>query len=95
MPESLAKKNRLKEITFVRLNPFTQLANLLSMKSIKGCLSLRSYFGFPMDLYRLFFTVYTGYFQLEACTYRTHVLHHGFARYPFTRIHHAKAFEKT
>lgn len=38
MPESLAKKNRLKEITFVRLNPFTQLANLLSMKSIKRLL---------------------------------------------------------
>ncbi|NKF06602.1 MFS transporter [Clostridium gasigenes] len=35
MPESLDKNNRLKEITFVRLNPFTQLANLLSMKSLK------------------------------------------------------------
>ena len=35
MPESLEKNNRLKEITFVRLNPFTQLANILSMKNLK------------------------------------------------------------
>jgi len=38
MPESLDKNNRLKEITFVRLNPFTQLANILSMKSIQRLL---------------------------------------------------------
>ncbi|MDP4098792.1 MFS transporter [Paenibacillus sp. P96] len=38
MPESLDKKNRLKEITFVRLNPFIQLANLLSMKSLNRLL---------------------------------------------------------
>lgn len=38
MPESLDKNNRLKEITFVRLNPFTQLANILSMKSLKRLL---------------------------------------------------------
>lgn len=35
MPESLDKNNRLKEITFVRLNPFTQLVNVLSMKDLK------------------------------------------------------------
>ena len=35
MPESLDKNNRLKEITNARLNPFTQLASLLSMKSLK------------------------------------------------------------
>lgn len=35
MPESLDKNNRLKEITFVRLNPFTQLADLISMKNLK------------------------------------------------------------
>ncbi len=35
MPESLHKNNRLKEITFVRLNPFTQLTNILPMKSLK------------------------------------------------------------
>lgn len=38
MPESLGKNNRLKEITFVRLNPFTQLANLLSTKNLKRLL---------------------------------------------------------
>ncbi|OOM05846.1 MFS transporter [Clostridium saccharobutylicum] len=35
MPESLDKNNRLKEITFIRLNPFIQLANILSMKNLK------------------------------------------------------------
>ncbi|AIF50240.1 tetracycline resistance MFS efflux pump [Pelosinus sp. UFO1] len=35
MPESLDKNNRLKEIAFVRLNPFTQLVNVLSMKNLK------------------------------------------------------------
>lgn len=38
MPESLDKKNRLKEITLVRLNPFIQLANLLSMKNLNRIL---------------------------------------------------------
>lgn len=38
MPESLDKNNRLKEITFVRLNPFTQLENILSMKNLKRLL---------------------------------------------------------
>lgn len=38
MPESLSKNNRLKEISFVRLNPFTQLAKILSMKSLKRLL---------------------------------------------------------
>ncbi|MCR8635076.1 MFS transporter [Paenibacillus radicis (ex Xue et al. 2023)] len=35
MPESLDKNNKLKEISFVRLNPFTQLANVLSTKNLK------------------------------------------------------------
>jgi MFS transporter, DHA1 family, tetracycline resistance protein len=38
MPESLDKNNRLKEITFVRLNPFTQLASVLSIKNLKRLL---------------------------------------------------------
>jgi DHA1 family tetracycline resistance protein-like MFS transporter len=38
MPESLEKKNRLKEISFVRLNPFIQLANVLSTKNLKRLL---------------------------------------------------------
>ncbi|MFJ5788545.1 MFS transporter [Lysinibacillus sp. NPDC093197] len=38
MPESLNKKNRLKEITFSRLNPFIQLANVLSIKNLNRLL---------------------------------------------------------
>ncbi|WP_127496926.1 MFS transporter [Paenibacillus glycanilyticus] len=38
MPESLHKHYRLKQITFVRLNPFIQLASLLSMKTLKRLL---------------------------------------------------------
>ncbi len=38
MRESLDKNHRLKEIAFVRLNPFTQLANLLSMKNLQRLL---------------------------------------------------------
>lgn len=65
MPESLDRNNRLKEITFVRLNPFIQLANILSMKNLKDCLSQPSCFGYPTDPYRRFFTIYNGYFQLK------------------------------
>jgi len=64
MPESLHKNNRLKEITFVRLNPFIQLANILSMKNLKRLLisafllwipngSLQAVFSqFTMDTFR-------------------------------------------
>ncbi|MCC0640959.1 MULTISPECIES: MFS transporter [unclassified Clostridioides] len=38
MPESLDKKNRLKSITLARLNPFIQLANVLSVKNLKRLL---------------------------------------------------------
>ena len=38
MPESLNKNDRLKEITFVRLNPFTQLASILLIKNLKRLL---------------------------------------------------------
>ncbi|MCC0762517.1 MFS transporter [Clostridioides sp. ES-S-0006-03] len=38
MPESLDKKNRLKSITLARLNPFIQLANVLSVKKLKRLL---------------------------------------------------------
>jgi DHA1 family tetracycline resistance protein-like MFS transporter len=38
MPESIDKNNRLKKITFIRLNPFTQLVNVLSVKSLKRLL---------------------------------------------------------
>jgi len=38
MSESLAKNNRMKKITVVRLNPFTQLINVISMKNLKRLL---------------------------------------------------------
>ncbi len=38
MPESLDLNNRLKKIPFVRLNPFTQLVNILSTKNLKWLL---------------------------------------------------------
>lgn len=38
MPESLDRNSRLKVITFVRLNPFIQLANVFSMKNLKRLL---------------------------------------------------------
>ncbi|WP_238475967.1 MFS transporter [Clostridium manihotivorum] len=38
MPESLAKNNRLQEITVGRLNPFIQLASILSMKNLNRLL---------------------------------------------------------
>lgn len=38
MPESLNKKNRLKEITVSRLNPFIQLTNVLSIKNLNRLL---------------------------------------------------------
>ncbi|MNC31596.1 Tetracycline resistance protein, class C [compost metagenome] len=54
MPESLEKKNRLKEITFVRLNPFTQLANLLSMKNLRRLLVSAFLLWYRVVLYRPF-----------------------------------------
>ncbi|AFQ43906.1 MFS transporter [Desulfosporosinus meridiei] len=38
MPESLDQNNRLKKISFTRLNPFTQLANILAMKNLNRLL---------------------------------------------------------
>ncbi|MEH7400698.1 MFS transporter [Gottfriedia acidiceleris] len=38
MPESLDMNIRLKKITFVRLNPFTQLVHILSIKNLKWLL---------------------------------------------------------
>lgn len=38
MPESLKKKDRLEKMTLVRLNPFSQLVGVLSMKSLKRLL---------------------------------------------------------
>ncbi|SME50924.1 Tetracycline resistance protein, class C [Bacillus mobilis] len=59
MPESLDKNNRLKEITFVRLNPFVQLANILSMKSLKWLLISAFLLWIPNGSLQAIFTQFT------------------------------------
>ncbi|MGH0595726.1 MFS transporter [Bacillus pretiosus] len=59
MPESLDKNNRLKEITFVRLNPFVQLANILSMKSLKWLLVSAFLLWIPNGSLQAIFTQFT------------------------------------
>ncbi|PGT74796.1 tetracycline resistance MFS efflux pump [Bacillus cereus] len=59
MPESLDKNNRLKEITFVRLNPFAQLANILSMKNLKWLLISAFLLWIPNGSLQAIFTQFT------------------------------------
>ncbi|CAM3921588.1 MULTISPECIES: MFS transporter [Bacillus cereus group] len=59
MPESLDKNNRLKEITFVRLNPFVQLANIFSMKSLKWLLISAFLLWIPNGSLQAIFTQFT------------------------------------
>ncbi|HGH7177596.1 TPA: MFS transporter [Bacillus wiedmannii] len=59
MPESLDKTNRLKEITFVRLNPFVQLANILSMKNLKWLLVSAFLLWIPNGSLQAIFTQFT------------------------------------
>ncbi|TCJ84404.1 UNVERIFIED_ORG: DHA1 family tetracycline resistance protein-like MFS transporter [Bacillus cereus] len=59
MPESLDKNNRLKEITFVRLNPFAQLANILSIKSLKWLLISAFLLWIPNGSLQAIFTQFT------------------------------------
>ncbi|RBP28908.1 MULTISPECIES: MFS transporter [Bacillus] len=59
MPESLDKNNRLKEITFVRLNPFVQLANILSMKNLKWLLVSAFLLWIPNGSLQAIFTQFT------------------------------------
>ncbi|WP_242283898.1 MFS transporter [Bacillus cereus] len=59
MPESLEKNNRLKEITFVRLNPFVQLANILSMKNLKWLLVSAFLLWIPNGSLQAIFTQFT------------------------------------
>ncbi|AGF56129.1 DHA1 family tetracycline resistance protein-like MFS transporter [Clostridium saccharoperbutylacetonicum] len=59
MPESLDKNNRLKEITFVRLNPFTQLANILSMKNLKRLLVSAFLLWIPNGSFQAVFSQFT------------------------------------
>lgn len=59
MPESLDRNNRLKEITFVRLNPFAQLANILSMKNLKWLLVSAFLLWIPNGSLQAIFTQFT------------------------------------
>lgn len=59
MPESLDKNNRLKEITFVRLNPFVQMANILSVKSLKWLLISAFLLWIPNGSLQAIFTQFT------------------------------------
>ncbi|WP_042161271.1 MFS transporter [Paenibacillus gorillae] len=59
MPESLNKNNRLSEIRFVRLNPFAQLANLLSMKNINRLLIAAFLLWIPNGALQAVFSQFT------------------------------------
>lgn len=59
MPESLDKNNRLKEITFVRLNPFTQLADLISMKNLKRLFVSAFLLWIPSGSFQAIFSQFT------------------------------------
>ncbi|KMP90825.1 MFS transporter [Bacillus wiedmannii] len=59
MPESLDKNNRLKEINVVRLNPFVQLANILSMKNLKWLLISAFLLWIPNGSLQAIFTQFT------------------------------------
>ncbi|WNS45147.1 MFS transporter [Paenibacillus sp. MMS20-IR301] len=59
MPESLDKQNRLQEITLVRLNPFTQLASLLSMKNLNRLLISAFLLWIPAGSLQAIFSQFT------------------------------------
>lgn len=59
MPESLDKNNRLKKITFVRVNPFTQLINVISMKSLKRLLISGFFLWIPNGAFQALFSQFT------------------------------------
>lgn len=59
MPESLSKNNRLKEIALVRLNPFTQLASVLSLKNLKRLLIAAFLLWIPNGALQAVFSQFT------------------------------------
>ncbi len=59
MPESLHKNNRLKKITLVRLNPFTQLMSVLSMKNLKRLLISAFLIWIPNGSLQSIFSLFT------------------------------------
>ncbi|MFB5269827.1 MFS transporter [Paenibacillus enshidis] len=59
MPESLDKNHRLKKIAFARLNPFIQLVNVLSMKSLKRLLVSAFLLWIPNGSFQAVFSQFT------------------------------------
>ncbi|EOU2062443.1 MFS transporter [Clostridium perfringens] len=59
MPESLHGNNRLKKITLVRLNPFTQLMSVLSMKTLKKLLISAFLIWIPNGSLQSIFSLFT------------------------------------
>ena len=59
MPESLDKNNRLNKITLVRLNPFTQLVNVLSIRSLKRLLASAFLLWIPSGSLQAVFSQFT------------------------------------
>jgi DHA1 family tetracycline resistance protein-like MFS transporter len=59
MRESLNKEARLEKITLVRLNPFSQLATVLSMKSIKRLLISGFLLWIPAGSFQAIFSQFT------------------------------------
>ncbi|MEK3794070.1 MFS transporter [Paenibacillus sp. FSL R7-0204] len=59
MPESLEKSKRLKVIPLVRLNPFSQLANLLSMKNLNRLFVSAFLLWIPNGSFQAIFSQFT------------------------------------
>lgn len=59
MPESLHENDRLKKITLVRLNPFTQLISVLSMKNLKRLLISAFLIWIPNGSLQSIFSLFT------------------------------------
>ncbi|HAT4251328.1 TPA: MFS transporter [Clostridium perfringens] len=59
MPESLHENNKLKKITLVRLNPFTQLMIVLSMKNLKRLLISAFLIWIPNGSLQSIFSLFT------------------------------------
>ncbi|MDP4093104.1 MAG: MFS transporter [Bacillota bacterium] len=56
MPESLSKEHRLSKVSFVRLNPFTQLASIFSIKNLKWIFIAIFLLGVPSGSLQTFFS---------------------------------------
>ncbi|WP_297635989.1 MFS transporter [uncultured Clostridium sp.] len=59
MPESLDKTNRLESITLIKLNPFSQLLNILSIKNLKRILISAFLLWIPSGSFQALFSQFT------------------------------------